>query len=413
MNLIKNKDFCLIIVGNFVSLLGTQMLEIALSLYILKTTGSATKFASVLSIALIPMLLLGPIGGVFVDWFNRKKIIVLLDFLSGISILYYAFEFWINKGLTINQIYLLTIILSTISAIFNPAMNTVIPSVVKKEQLLDANGIHSVSKNTANFLGPMIAGTLFGFCGLLPILILDSASFFISSFSEMFISIPLNVNSENIGVNRFIKDFKEGLAFIKNKKILMNIIIMGLIINFACSPIFSVGFNYISKIDLGVSDYEFGVLNSIIMMAAFFAPILCKIVSKKFKLGKILFLDIFIVSLMYFVVAFICSKRYLGLFSTNSIPYISLVVVGFILILVVSTGNLALNVIIQKETPILYLGRINSVLNTSLMAAIPIGQMIFGVLFDKYPSSICVIISAVILFITVNLFKRSLFEDES
>lgn len=81
--------------------------------------------------------------------------------------------------------------------------------------------------------------------------------------------------------------------------------------------------------------------------------------------------------------------------------------------LVISTGNLALNVIMQKETPLDYLGRVNSVLNTSLMAAIPIGQMVFGILFDKLPSYICVIISAVITFITINIFRSSLIKDKN
>src|SRR5690606_26687109 len=82
--LMKQKDFSLLILGKLVSLVGSNMQQFALSLYVLEITGSATIFASILSVSILPRLLLSPIAGVFGDWFNRKKTIVLLDFINGI-----------------------------------------------------------------------------------------------------------------------------------------------------------------------------------------------------------------------------------------------------------------------------------------------------------------------------------------
>lgn len=411
--LLKHKNFFLLIIASFVSLIGTQMLEFALSLYVLKTTGSATKFASVLAISLIPMLILGPIGGVLVDWFNRKKIIIILDLLSGIVILYYSFQLNLNGALTINQIYFCTIFLSTISSIYNPAISTVIPSIVDKENLIDANGISTIFKNTANFLGPILAGMLFGFGGLLPILILDSISFFIASLSEFFIDIPINKVFGKINFDKFVEDFKEGLNFIRSKKLLLVIIIMGLVVNFVYSPILSIGCNYIAKINFNISDYQLGILNSVAVLSAFLAPFLCKVVSKKIKLGKILFLDIFIVSILMSILAVISTKGYMSLFTNNFIPYVSLIIIEFSITLISSIGNLALGTIVQKETPLSYMGRISAVFSTVLMAAAPIGQMIFGIMFDSLSSFLCIIISAIILFITINLFRKPLLNGEN
>lgn len=72
-NLLKEKNFSLLMFGKITSLIGSNMQSFALSLFVLSTTGSATKFASILAIALIPQLLLGPFAGVIVDWFYRKK----------------------------------------------------------------------------------------------------------------------------------------------------------------------------------------------------------------------------------------------------------------------------------------------------------------------------------------------------
>lgn len=76
MNLkpIKRKDFSLLILGKLVSLLGSNMQQFALSLYVLALTGSATIFASMLSISILPRIILSPIAGVFGDWFDRKKL---------------------------------------------------------------------------------------------------------------------------------------------------------------------------------------------------------------------------------------------------------------------------------------------------------------------------------------------------
>ena len=58
--------------GKITSLVGSNMQSFALSLFVLNTTGSATKFASILAVALIPQLILGPFAGVIVDWFYKK-----------------------------------------------------------------------------------------------------------------------------------------------------------------------------------------------------------------------------------------------------------------------------------------------------------------------------------------------------
>jgi len=162
LELLKKKNFLLLMLGKIVSLIGSEMQGFALSLYVLKITGSATIFASVLSITIIPKLILGPIAGVLVDWFDRKKIIVYFDMLSGLTIGIYAILFMVNGVLSIGSIYVLSILLSLLSLIFQPAIRTIIPSIVKKEELVDANGINSIIMNIGSLMAPALAGILFG-----------------------------------------------------------------------------------------------------------------------------------------------------------------------------------------------------------------------------------------------------------
>lgn len=411
--LLKQKDFFLLMLGKLVSLIGSEMQGFALSLYVLKITGSATKFASVLSITLIPKLILGPIAGVIIDWIDRKKVIVYLDMLSGIIIGIYAVLYIVNGELSLGGIYVLAVLLSFISLIFQPAINTVLPSIVEKEELAGANGINSLVMSIGNLIAPAVAGFIFGIYGMSVVLIVNSISFILSSISEMFINIPkVNNRPEKININTFVYDFSEGIKFIKDKKIIATIITLACIVNFACPPITSIGLAFISKQILKVTDYQYGILECFFVASMIIAPFMINKVSKKFTIGKIFFLDIFITAILVAIMAIIPSTFYLNLFSSNLIPYISLIVIIFMIGLILSIGNIALGTMFQQEVPLEIMGRVGTVMTSVSMAALPLGQILFGVLFDKIEAWVCILITSFIFLIVSLTFKKSLCADD-
>lgn len=413
VGLLKQKNLSLLMVGKLVSLIGTQMQNFALSLYVLKITGSGTKFASVLAVTLIPQLILGPFAGVFVDWFDRKKILVYLDLAAGLLVGGYGILYMANGGLSLGSIYVIAISLSIISLIFQPAIGTVIPSIVEKEELIDANGINSFVMSVGNLAAPLLAGVLFGFYGLFIILLLNGVSFIFSAACEMFISIPKNNKMpEKLDAKVFYKDFGEGLKFVKLNKLILNIMIVGLVVNFFGDPIFSLGFTFISKQVLKVSDVQYGAMESIAVISLIIAPFLSSIVSRKMDLCKILFLDILLCGIFTLLLAVIPSPGYLNMFSSNTVPYISMIIVAFTIGLVTTVGNIALGTVFQKEVPISMLGRVGTLMSTMCMAAIPLSRMIFGVLFDKIPAYMCMGICGVALILAICLLKNGLYQAQ-
>ena len=70
-SLLRKKNFSILVMSGFISLIGTEMLNFSLSLYVLQITHSATLFSTVLAISIIPTLALGPFGGVIIDWVNK------------------------------------------------------------------------------------------------------------------------------------------------------------------------------------------------------------------------------------------------------------------------------------------------------------------------------------------------------
>lgn len=414
IKLLKKKNFLLLMLGKLVSLIGTEMQDFALSLYVYKLTGSTTAFASVLALAVLPRLFLGPIAGVFVDWFDRKKIIVYLDISSGVLIGISAVVYIINGELSLVYIYILVILLSTISVMFNPAITTIIPTIMKKEELGDANSLNSFILYIGAFISPVIAGLLFGLYGLLTILVINSISFILSSISELYINIPkVNSAPKKIDFKVFKRDLNEGIKFVRKKKIIFTLVVLAMLANFSFVPVMSIGLIYISKTILKVSDYQYGLLQSVTVFAFVLSPILGSILLKRFEESKIIVTYILVDGCMLALIALISTNSFINIFENNLFPYICILIVAFLLALTTSTGSIAVNTTFQKAVPISMMGRVTSVMLAITTAATPLGQMVFGVLFDRVSPWICIMIASLSLIICILSFRKSIYEYDS
>ena len=308
LKLIKQKDFSLLIMGKLVSLLGSNMQQFALSLYVLSLTGSAVIFASILSISIIPRLILSPIAGVFGDWFDRKKSIVLLDLSNSIIIGIFAVIYIIDGGISIPLIYILVILLEITEIFFHSAMSAVLPSIVDKADYLEANSFNSAVMNMGNILSPIIAAILYGAFGMQIIFIVNSISFLLSAISEMFINIPKSHSKpEKISIKAFKTDFYEGVKIIKNNKLLSTMIGLGAIINFSAAPLFGIVLIYFLREVLKINDMQFGIFQMIFSASMLAAPIFCGTIIKKIKIGKLIYKSFIYISALIFVTAILTS----------------------------------------------------------------------------------------------------------
>lgn len=238
LKLLKQKDFTLLVSGKLFSLLGSNMLQFALSLYVLSLTGSATLFASILSITIFPRLLFSPLAGVFGDWFDRKKSIVVLNLINSLIIGGFALIYSLEGGISIPLIYILVVLLEITEIFFHSAIAAVLPSIVDKEDYLQANSLNSAVMNMGNILSPIIAALLYGAYGMKIILTVTSITFLLSTAIKTFISMPKSHSQpDKISIKAFKRDFSEGIKSIKNNLLLSTMIGLGTIINFSVSPL--------------------------------------------------------------------------------------------------------------------------------------------------------------------------------
>lgn len=411
IDLIKDRNFILLILGKFVSLLGSNMQQFALSLYVLEITGSATIFASMLSISILPRLILSPIAGVFGDWFDRKKSIVILDLLNSVIIGVFAIIFMVKGSFTIPLLYILVILLEITEIFFNSAMAAVIPSMVEKDQLLDANSFTSLVMNLGQLLAPLIGALLYGAFGLKILLIINSISFLISGISEIFINIPQkHKRPERVNLKSFKNDLIEGIKIIKNNKFIYTMISLGTIINFSISPLFSVGMIYMVKEVLKATDFQFGLFEMILAASLIAAPIIFSKQIKNTQVGKLCYISFISIGLAILIMVPIPSETILNLFDSNIVPYILLMAVSFMVGALATVANIAIGTIFDQVTPLELMGRTKTVFNLAVTVFIPVGQMIFGFLYDIISPSYVIAISGTIMILSVKKYRKSLLE---
>ena len=129
-----NRNFILMIIGQIISLFGNAILRFSLSLYVLQVTSSASIFATILAVSILPTILLSPFGGILADRVSRRSIMLNLDFLT--SFLIFGFSMVSTRGFSIVLVAILMISLSIIQAFYQPSVQASIPLLVSENQLM-------------------------------------------------------------------------------------------------------------------------------------------------------------------------------------------------------------------------------------------------------------------------------------
>src|SRR5579872_2894603 len=167
---LRQRNFALLWSGGLISLAGDWVLMIGLPIYVLILTHSVLATSLMMIAARLPNLLFGVVAGVFVDRWNRQRIMVVGDVLSALWLLPLLF---VTSADRVWLVYIVAFVESSIEQFFVPAENAMVPNLVSKEQLVAANSLSALSSNLARLIGPALGGVVAGFFGLPGIVIVE------------------------------------------------------------------------------------------------------------------------------------------------------------------------------------------------------------------------------------------------
>jgi MFS family permease len=163
-------------IGQAISLVGTWMQTVAQSWLVLTLTGSGTAVGGVVALQTLPVLLLGPYGGVVADRVDKRRLMIVLQSMMGLLALVLG-VLTVTKTVQLWHVFLLALLLGLNNTFENPARQAFILEMVGPDDLRNAVSLNSVLVNAARAVGPAVAGILIATVGTGLCFLLNAASF--------------------------------------------------------------------------------------------------------------------------------------------------------------------------------------------------------------------------------------------
>lgn len=415
MKIIKNKESqnsILFYLASLISIFGTAIYTFAMSLYVLKVTGSSLSFSSTLILSILPIVFLNPFVGVIVDKYNKKKLVILANILNGIFLLgvYIISAF---NGISIGIIYLSTFVISSINIIFDVSIDSSIPNIVSKEKIVSINAGNRIIDSISSILGPVMGGIVFVIFDIKTFILFNSISFFISSILDWKIDFNLfksnfSDNDRSINKNYFI-EIKEGFKYLISKKSIKDFIIIFIIYNFFISFSISIPMPIILNNIFMMPEKNYGFIQSGVPIGMIIGAIIIKKIINKLKLNNLLSL----IGTLMAIEIILLATPLIGKINSYNINYLS-VYYFFIMMFIgicISLVDIPFSYSIQTDIEEGYRGRVLSLTISLVKTVVPISYLASGLLLDKVNPLIIVLFGGIaILIVSVSYYKFKIVE---
>lgn len=385
-----NKNFTFYLIGIAFSNIGSAFTTFVFPLMILKLTGSAFQVGIVSALSFIPYPILGLPAGALIDRLNKKTIMKCADIIRLISYLSIPVLSFYNM-LSIFQIYVVAII-SGIGLVFHSISEvSIIPSIVKEEDLASANSYIYATQNVSEFLGPIIGGLLYTYMGYSILIFIDSMTFLLSFFSLILIKIETKsiFNQEKLSGKNFLSDVKVGFDYLLSNSTIRVMAVVVSLSNLIISPYYIYIVMFVKE-DMNQSSQALGLVLGISSLGALIGSLSASFLLKLFNFGKLIVIILFLDTIF----------RLMLPFSTYIFILIPLLGLTY---MTQSILNIAIITLRQKKCSEHMLGRVNSVFKTMVFAFRAIGLFLGGILLENKGGFYALTISAV-LFIPLVLY---------
>jgi MFS family permease len=210
---LRQRNYRLFFLGQLVSVAGTWMQTVAQSFVVLDLTHSGTQLGLTSAARFLPMFVFGPLGGVFADRMDRRRVLYVTQTLSGllagvfaVTVGTHSIRLWI--------VYLLALALGFVNVFDNPARQSFISEMVSAGDLPNAVTLNSVAMNMARVLGAALGGVIAAAIGLALCFTINALS-----FGAVLVSLAAMRSSELFPakrVSRQKKQVRQGLRYVRN-----------------------------------------------------------------------------------------------------------------------------------------------------------------------------------------------------
>ncbi len=364
----KNRNLALLLSGQLVSQTGDKLYMLALAFMVLNTTGSASKMGLVFCAGILPLVTVGLFSGVAVDRFDRKKIIVFTDTLRGVIVSAVSLLYCQGR-LTFGMILLSQILLGINAAFFNPTIPSVIPTIVKENELSRANAKTQFVSGFSNIAGPALGGVLVSLYGYLFVFVLNAVSYLMSALFESFLNIPSAKRAPHAGVRHAVN---EGYRHIVSDRKLLIILLMVFIIHFFVGSI-EVCIPFIANLLPGNGPLNLGYIQTTFGAGAVAMALLLSCRSIDGKESSTLFAAVASIGLLLGLI---------GLCGFAGADIAAMLALFFLFNASIILAGTSFQSLIQKHSDPSMTGRVFGVVSSVGNFSIPLAMLLYGVMLE-------------------------------
>ena len=362
---LRHRNFRLFFCGQGISLIGTWMTRLATSWLVYRLTGSSFLLGAVSFAGQIPTFLLGPVAGVWVDRWERRRVLLVTQFLAALQSLALA-ALTLTGHITISEIIWLSVLQGLINAIDMPARQSFLVQMVEgRADLSNAIALNSTIVNGARLLGPALAGITIAAVGEGYCFLIDGISYFavLGSLLAMRVQVQAITRSASITM---LDQLKEGWKYVSTFAPIRSVLLLFAIVSFMGVP-YTVLMPVFASDVLHGGAYTLGFL----MGAAGVGSIVAALTLALRKSVRGLYKVIPTVAALFGVglIAFSFSRNYW-------LSLIILAVAGFGMMQQFAASNTVIQTIVDDDKR----GRVMSYWMMAYMGASPFGSLLAGAL---------------------------------
>jgi MFS transporter, DHA3 family, macrolide efflux protein len=380
--------------GRFLILwLGSGLTSLAFSVYLLSEAWFVVQkldreswLGIVMMVTTIPRVLLMTVGGVLADRMERSKILSLMN-VSRALMIFLLVGLLFNQSLSIWGLLVFALVFGVLDAFFWPANGSLLPNIIDKEQLARGNSIIQTTNQLCFLLGPALGGFLLKFVSF-------EMAFGVSALFLLIAGITIRLIREDRPSapeekQKFMRELKDGIAYVKNFTFLLTLMGVSIIINLLLSGPLNAGMAVLVKHSLNGDVLALSYLDSSIAVGMMAGSILAGILNVKRKRALISMALILVLGIATALLSQI-SSLWQGI--------VLMFAIGFF----ISFSNILTSTLIQQMVKPDMMGRVQGVLSTASMGFIPISYAFVSILLSAGISiSAVMLVSSIVMVLFV------------
>lgn len=373
-SLLVNRNFAWLWLGQTISVVGDYIFDATLLLWIVTNIGLHQSWAplavsGLLIMVSLPIFVVGPIAGVFVDRWSKRATMMRMDLMRAgliLALLLTALGGWMPAIWQLGLIYTVVLLASVCAQFFNPARLVLIGDIVPESERTRATGLLQVTVSLATFFGPVLAAILYSVVGISVALALNALSFFVSFLAIRAIKSTEQGEQEREAPQAFWAEFREGWAFCIHNKVLRTTTIALVVSLLGIGSVNALIVFFVEQ-NLHQPASYYSVLALALGIGTAVGAILASLGAQRLGLTRTLWLTLLGMAVTFFIFARL----------TN---FLLALVVIFFLGLLIAAFNVALMPLVLKIVPRELVGRIAAMVNLLQSLTLMCSVFVAGVL---------------------------------